>query len=390
MREYNPYTPGAGFRPTVLAGRDRQLESMDYCLANLQRGFPQRSIVYCGLRGVGKTVLLNTIEEAADNRGMLHAFIEATENRLFRPRLIAALTRFSAELGTKEKTRAFTEQLKLLLRSFRIHYDMQGTELSLGLDGNPAPLTGIYSDDLTEILVQLGRAAEKTDTPVCLFVDELQYLDMEDISALIGALHRCNQLRLPIMMFFAGLPKVKKMIGDAKSYSERLFAFEEVGALDEEGARAVIVGPAEAFGVSYTEGAVREIVRVTECYPYFLQEMCSTVWSRTNGQEITEQEVRDAAPEFLSRLDRGFFSVRYARCSDLEKDFLAAMVRCGELPCAISKVAALMNRSVQAISPTRGKLINKGLIYATGHAAIDFTVPQFDAFLLRSSPKLKS
>ena len=388
MREYNPYTPGAGFRPTVLAGREKLTEQVDYALENLQRGYPQRSVVYYGLRGVGKTVLLNYIEDAADNRNMLHEYIEATEDKLFRTRLITALMRFVRQLSVKENMKAMLQPVEMLIRAFRVSYDPKENSFSAGLDGELIPLTGIFSDDLTEIIVQLGRAANKAEKQICLLFDEMQYLDQEDIAGLIGAIHRCNQLRLPVMMYCAGLPKIKKMFGDAKTYSERLFSFDEISSLDEESAANVITGPAEGFQVKYSDDAIQEIIRITGGYPYFLQEMCSTVWAMTDSKIISLEEVKSATSDFFDRLDRGFFAVRYERCSNTEKAFMAAMVKCGELPCTISNVATILSKPVKAISPVRGKLINKGLIYATGHAEIDFTVPQFDEFIKRVNPDL--
>lgn len=389
MRSYNPYTPGAGFRPSVLAGRDDMIEEVDYCLENAQKGFPQRSFLYYGLRGVGKTVLLNTIEDAADNRNMLHEYIEATEDELFRTRLVTALMRFLKQLSLKESLKNAMQPVEMLLRAFRISYDPQGKDFSAGFDGTPVPLTGIYSDDLTEIIVQIGRAALKANQQICLFIDEMQYLNTADIEALVGAIHRCNQLRLPIIVFCAGLPKLKKMVGDAKTYAERLFQFKEVDALDDDGAKEVICGPAGDFGVQFTDNAISEIIKITGKYPYFLQELCSTVWSLIENDLIDENDIKFAKEEFFHRLDNGFFSVRYERCSNNEKTFMIAMVKCGELPCTISNVAMIMGKTVKSISPTRGKLINKGLIYATGHAEIDFTVPQFDAFLIRKNPTLE-
>ena len=388
MREYNPYTPGAGFMPSVLAGREKLIDQIEFSLRNLQKGYPQRSTIYFGLRGVGKTVLLNTIESAAENRGIVNEYIEATEDSFFRKRLSAAIAKLISQLSVTESAKAVVQRGLELLRAFRISYGLEDNEISVDMSGRPLEVTGIYEDDLTSIFVHLGRAAKNAEAQVCLLIDEMQYLSNEDIAALIGAIHRCNQLRLPVVMFCAGLPKLKKMVGDAKSYSERLFAFEQIGALDAFSAIQAITGPAADYGVEYDSKAIDEITRVTEMYPYFLQELCSTVWMKTEGAVITEGDVYAATDDFYNHLDKGFFSVRYERCSNSERDFITAMVKCGELPCAISNVADIMGKTVKSISPTRGKLINKGLIYSTGHAEIDFTVPQFDGFIIRNNPEL--
>ena len=381
MREDNPYTPGAGFMPSFLAGRDNLIQQIDFSLASIQKGRPQRSVLYYGLRGVGKTVLLNTIERAADNRNILHEYIEATEDAYFRKRLTAAIAKLISQLSVVEAAKTFVQKGKALLKAFRLTYGIENSEVSIDIGGKPLETTGIYEDDLTDIIVQLGRAAEKSEAQVCLLIDEMQYLENEDIAALVGALHRCNQLRLPVVMFCAGLPKLRKMVGEAKTYSERLFFFEEIGALEPIAAVDAIVCPAEEYGVKYDNAAIQEIISVTGKYPYFLQELCSTIWMKTSGDLITEADVFAATDDFYTNLDRGFFSVRYERCSNSERDFMTAMVICGGLPCAISNVAEIMGKTVKSISPTRGKLINKGLIYAAGHAEIDFTVPKFDAFI---------
>ena len=388
MRAFNPYTPGAGFMPTVLAGRDDLLEKTTIMLENLQRGYPQRSVVFFGLRGVGKTVLLNTIETAAENRDMLHDFIEATENALFKKRLIAAISRLVHQLSLRENAAALAQRCADLLKSFRLSYGLEDQKLSLEMWDKPVQVTGIYEEDLTEVFLHLGKTASKAACQICLFLDEMQYLSGEDIAALISAMHRCNQLRLPVILFCAGLPKIKRMVGEARSYSERLFAFEEIGALDESAAIDAITGPAEREGIEFEEAAVAAIIRVTERYPYFLQELCSVVWEQTEQARITEADVNAATDAFYKRLDQGFFSIRYERCSNGERDFMTAMVQCGALPCTISKVASILGKTVRSVSPIRAKLINKGLIFATGHAEIDFTVPQFDGFLRRMNPEL--
>ena len=384
----NPYTPGAGSMPPVLAGRETTLENAFNYLDNVQGGYPQQPVIYFGLRGVGKTVLLNSIENAADNKNMLYTHIEASEDGKFTTRLVTALVRFTNSISTKSTAENISKRCVSLIRSFRVTYNIIDNRLSLDANPDANESIGIYEDDLAEIVTTLGQAAKRTGDSICIFVDEMQYLSKEEIVGLVVALHRCNQLRLPVIFFGAGLPKIRKAVGEAKSYAERLFKFEEVDALTKEGAAHAISGPAENFGIKYSEDAIDTIFNITEGYPYFIQEFCSIVWNKEKGTVITKKDVQSAEPDFLTSLDKGFFSVRYDKCSNMEKAFMAAMVKCGELPCTISNVSTTMNRSVKSLSPFRGKLISKGLIYATGHAEIDFTVPQFDGFIRRINPEL--
>lgn len=394
----NPYTPGAGVMPAYLAGREKLIENAEGYLASIVGRYPQQSVIYYGLRGVGKTVLLNRIETAADNLNILYAHIEANESprerggngrRGFTERLVGAINRFAHEISMKERARDFAQKCISLLRSFRLTYSVVEGSFGLGADNSIPPSSGDYESDLTDILVQLGKAALQSGDTICIFVDEVQYLSEEELGGLISAIHRCNQLRLPVMVFCAGLPKVLKTVGEAYSYSERLFKFERVDALTCEDARDAICEPAKDFGVSYAPQAVERIMAVTGGYPYFIQQLCNVVWRRAEVDgTLTLKDVEDSETEFFSMLDDGFFSVRYERCTPLEKSFMAAMVKCGELPCTIANVAKLMGRSAQSISPLRAQLINKGMIYATGHGEIDFTVPQFDHFILRQDPAL--
>lgn len=389
LSNLNPYTPGAGSMPPVLAGREELLMNAYGYLESIQNKYPQQPVIYFGLRGVGKTVLLNDIEHAADNRNMLYTHIEASEDGRFTTRLMAALVRFTNSISAKSAASEVAKKCLSLIKSFRLTYNIKDNNVALDVNPDANESTGIYSDDVTEIIVTLGQAASRSGNAVCLFIDEMQYLSSDEITGLASALHRCNQLRLPIMLFGAGLPKIRKTLGEARSYAERLFKFEEVSALSAESARHAISDPAETLGVRYSDAAVSRIIEVTEGYPYFIQAFCKIVWENRHNGEISEASVTDSIPEFFATLDAGFFSVRYDKCSGMEKSFMAAMVRCGELPCAISEVASIMNRSVKSISPFRGKLISKGLIYATGHAGIDFTVPQFDGFIRRMNPKLE-
>ena len=391
MKYANPYTPGAGFMPAYLAGRENVLNDAEKYLSSIQLGYPQQSIIYSGLRGVGKTVVLNAIETMAEEKDLLFEHIEINEKRSFIQQIANTSKKFIHKMSRKEAAKEAVKKTVGMLRAFTLTYNPTDNTMTAGLDGEIPEYvsTGALADDLTDLFVAMGRAAVKSKDVIIFFVDEIQYMKMKEAEALISAIHRCNQLRLPIMIFGAGLPKILKMLGEVKSYSERLFSFEQIGTLSKEEAREAIIQPAMDFDVTYEEDAVREIISVTEGYPYFIQEYCKAIWETSDGDVITFKNVKDAKDELLKRLDQGFFKVRYERSTKKEKQFMMAMVKCGELPCTISNVDAIMGKNVKSISPCRAQLIDKGLIYATAHAEIDFTVPQFDKFLMRINPDLE-
>ena len=362
MKYANPYTPGAGFMPGHIAGRKESLERAEKYLNTIVLGYPQQSVIYYGLRGVGKTVLLNAIECKTDDMPVLMGHIEIAEKKNFTQQITNYSKKFIHKMSFKETAKDFVSKV-----------------------------TGDLSDDLTDLFVTMGKMAEKTGYAICFFVDEIQYMKDEEIGALVNAIHRCNQLRLPLMIFGAGLPKILKTLGKVKSYSERLFRFEEIDALSDEDARDAIVKPAEPLEGSYTEEALKRIIRETQGYPYFIQELCSAIWEELAPEQtvIGIDDVEHAIVKFYENLDLGFYKLRYDRCTHKEKIFIFAMAKCKKLPCSISNVAKVMGSEVASISPYRAQLINKSVIYATGYAEIDFTVPGFDRFLKRVNPELQ-
>lgn len=389
MRIGSPYTPGAGAMPPFLAGRDDLLDSAEKYLVSMTKGLPQRPVIYYGLRGVGKTVLLNAIEEKADEMDILYAHIEIAEKRSFVTQIGNSSKKIVHAMSVAETAKDFYKKALGILQAFNITYNPNDQTFSAGVtEPSPYITTGVLSDDLTDMFVSMGRTAVKAQKVICFFIDEIQYMKESEMEALVNALHRVNQLRLPIMLFGAGLPKVLRILGEVKSYSERLFQYLEVGELSAESAREAIEEPAKQLGVEYTEQAVQEIVRWTKGYPYFIQELCSVVWEYTGGKVIEFDEVERLVPTFLEHLDKSFFKVRFDRCTKKEQDLLFAMVMCGELPCTIANVAKFLKKTVNTISPLRAQLINKGIIYSTGHGEIDFTVPLFDEYLKRINPGL--
>lgn len=382
---FSPYTPGAGSMPSYLAGREKNIQLAERRIEALQHGYPQSSIIYYGLRGVGKTVLLNTIEQSAENLNVLYKHIEVRERGSFLEDIVSAITSIVNQLSVKSNVAALAKRAIYLIRSLILTYNFENKTLSAGFNNDESyySASGNLSMDLTDLFEIVGKIAKKSDTPICLFIDEIQYADDKSLEALITAIHRSNQLRLPIMIFGAGLPKILKTLGEIKTYTERLFMFEEIGSLKGEDAVYAITEPAKEFQITYQEDAIKEILSLTDGYPYFIQQLCNTVWDFLEGNIITKELVQKSFPKSLELLDKGFFRVRYDRCTSLEQEFISAMVDCDKLPCTISNVAKIMKRDVKSISPTRASLIGKGLIYATGYGEIDFTVPQFDLFIRR-------
>ena len=383
----NPYTPGAGVTPKYLAGREDVLEDAQMRIEASSTGYQSRSVVYYGLRGVGKTVLLNEIESMVDNRNLLNCHIEVKEASNFVKAISIACNGFAQSLSMREAVKSKCGKLVSAIKSFTTTWNPEDQTVSFQLEQqSQEPVmsgTGDLANDFTELLVMLGRYSKDADTAICFFVDEIQYATNEELEALITAVHRLNQLGLPIMFFCAGLPKILKTMGDTKSYTERLFEFVEIGSLSSDAAREAIVIPASNLDVDFTEEAIIRIIEITKGYPYFIQEMCNTIWSNHTSKEITLEVVEHNINSTNEKLDAGFFQVRYRRCTTKEQDFMAAMVKCGDLPCVIAQVAKYMQTNVKSISPFRAQLIKKGLIYSTNHGAIDFTVPQFDLFIRR-------
>lgn len=382
----NPYTPGAGCIPPFIAGRESVISNAELCMERLKNNYPQRSIIYYGLRGVGKTVLLNTLEQSAENLDIKYDHIEASESKLLLRRLLTSFHRFLRQMSIAESASSIAEKCVRLLASFAVTYDIREARFGIEFSPEQSTSSGILEDDLTEIMVTLGRCAKETRNSICLFIDEFQYVTKEQAKAIVTALHRCNQLRLPIMFFCAGLPKVVQVVSNACSYAERIFIYEEIGKLSPEEASAAIVEPAAGLGVSYDEDAVAFVSDITEGYPYFIQEFCSVIWELADDCDIiTRSNAEFARNTFFERLDAGFFAARMSRCAKAEKNFMLAMAECGGESCTVNDVAHRLEKDPKQISPVRGKLIDKGMIYAPSRGALAFTVPLFGNYLLRTT-----
>lgn len=385
----NPYTPGAGMVPRYLAGREALLEEAQDTLAYIANGYATRSIVYYGLRGVGKTVLLTEIENIALENNIYYEHIEAMENGSFMSSISLYVSKILRKMSVKEKAKQYIDLAKSVAMSFQFFYNKEG-ETSIGI--NPKMLkaagiadTGDLQNDLTELLVHLGKVGQKINTGAVIFIDEVQYLKDAEFEALMAAIHRCNQLGLPLALIAAGLPKIAKIAGDIKSYAERLFKFIPVDKLQEDDAKLALTRPASRLGVQYTAEALTEILQQTDCYPYFLQEYGQQAWKYVDKatKTLSYEAACAAHNDFINALDEGFFKVRHDRASEKELEFMRAMVQCEELPCQTKQVAQIMHSSYNRIAPIRAQLIHKGFIYASSRGEISFTVPQFDKYLKR-------
>lgn len=384
----NPYTPGAGAMPKYLAGRDDILEAASLQIKALAANYQNRSIVLYGLRGVGKTVLLNSIESIAEGEGVLVRHIEVEEKKGLISPLASACCSLSSSLNKIELVKSKLDQMRNLFTSLTLSVDAGDGSLSFGFNedilGTSLASSRNLSGDFTDILVVLGKYAQAAGASILIGIDELQYAGKEELEALACALHRVTQLGLPVMFCCAGLPKLLKMLGEAKTYSERQFNFVKVDSLPRDKAVEAIVRPAQKLDVHYSDEAVEAIIDYTEGYPYFIQELCSTIWTSSDSKCISLETVLECTSLTDIRLDEGFFSVRYDRCTPRQKEFLIAMVRCGELPCTLANVAHYMGRDVSSIGPLRAQLISRGLIYSAARGEVDFTVPQFDRYLRRT------
>ena len=384
----NPYAAGSDESPKYLAGRDDILEAAFLQIKALAANYQYRSIVLYGLRGVGKTVLLNSIESIAEGEGVLVRHIEVEEKKGLIAPLASACCSLSSSLNKIELVKSKFEQIRNSFTSLTLSVDAGDGSLSFGFNedalGASLASSRNLSGDFTDILVVLGKYAQAADASILIGIDELQYAEKDELEALACALHRVTQLGLPIMFCCAGLPKLLKMLGEAKTYSERQFNFVRVDSLPCDKAVEAIVRPAQKLDVSYSDEAVDAIIDYTEGYPYFIQELCSTIWTSSDSKRISLETVLECTSLTDVRLDEGFFSVRYDRCTPRQKEFLIAMVRCGELPCTLANVAHYMGRDVSSIGPLRAQLISRGLIYSAARGEVDFTVPQFDRYLRRT------
>jgi hypothetical protein len=364
-------------------------------LDRLSQGRPSRSAILVGLRGVGKTVLLNRIREIAEKRNYQTLFIEAQEKKSLPALLIPPLRKTLLALDSGRERHQKVLYALRVLKSFAGSVRAKITlneqfDVELGIDPELGTAdSGDLEHDVTELLVTVAEAAQAKGAAVCLLVDELQYLSEKELGALIMGLHQVSQRMLPLTLVGAGLPLILGLAGRSKSYAERLFHFPSIGKLDRESAISALQVPAQAQGVQFDERALHLILSQTECYPYFVQQWGYEAWNAAPQEVITEADVKAATERAIRQLDQGFFRVRFDRLTKREKDYLFAMVQVGGGQQRSGDIAEKLNVKVSSIGPLRSSLIKKGMIYSPSHGDNAFTVPLFDDFLKRQQPSLR-
>jgi hypothetical protein len=380
----NPFAPGAGSRPPELAGRAAILEAGKISCGRAVQGRSARSIMLLGLRGTGKTVLLNEIGRNAEQDGLLVSKVESPEGeslaRLIYPEMRKVMRSLSGIQAAKQIATRGLKGLRNFASIFKI--EMAGVEV--GVEPEPGLAdTGDLQYDLPDLFTLIGKAAKAAERGWVLLIDEVQYLSEADLSALIVALHRMSQEGLPVLLIGAGLPQIARLAGEAKSYAERLFQYPAVGALDPASARRAIEKPIVDEDATITTGALEAIIERTKGYPFFLQEWASVIWNNAEGPEITFDDADRSYTETLASLDEGFFKVRIDRLTKAEVQFVKAMAQIGDGPYAMADITKIMNRTQKSLGPSRASIISKGMIYSTDHGYLDFTVPLFAEFMRR-------
>ena len=382
----NPYNPGAGTPPPALVGRDALIESFRVTVQRATLGRPGQSLMPIGLRGVGKTVLLNRFIDEVQALGAHAVLIEAPEDGNLRQLLAKESRRVLLHL---DRLGALSEKVKRALRVFKSFSITLGPDgrLTAGVDVDPelgAADSGVLADDVTDLFVALGEAAKDRASALVIAIDELQYLSEDELGALIMAVHRTTQLQLPLVLVGAGLPQLPGLAGNAKSYAERLFTFPEIGPLAPAEARLAVTRPAEQAGVTLEPAAVDAILEHTHGYPYFLQEWSYEAWNVASGDTISAADVQRAGPRVIEKLDTNFFRVRFDRLTPSERKYLRAMAELGPGPHRSGEIAREYGAKVESVGPMRSALIKKGMIYSPSHGDTAFTVPLFDEFVKRA------
>jgi len=383
----NPFAPGAGTQPPELAGREKIIAEAAIALGRVKLGRPAKSQMLLGLRGVGKTVLLNRIAEISEGEGYQPLMLEAPEDRRLVEMLVPPLRQLLFKLSRLEQAKDAAKRGLGVLRSFAKAFKVKVGDVEFTVEPETGTAdSGSLESDLPEVLLAVSRVAREAGGAVALFIDEVQYLSEPDLAALIVSVHKVAQKALPFVLFGAGLPQLAALAGEAKSYSERLFDYPEVGPLAEAAAREAIVAPVRREGVDITDEAMAVILQQTRGYPYFLQEWGHHTWNVADASPITADDARRATTQALQALDRGFFGVRLDRLTPREKDYMRAMAELGPGPHRSGEIAQALGMGVTTAGPLRNGLIKKGMVYSPQHGDTAFTVPMFDEFMRRSMP----
>ena len=383
----NPYAPGAGTRPPEMTGRDGVIDSVDLAFSRIRAGRSAKHHMLVGLRGVGKTVLLDNLHRRAINRGFACVKIEAPESRSLPALLVPQLRTALLRLDRGEAAVAGVRRALGALRNFASAFKLRFGELEASVaPGEPGLAdSGDLDTDLAELFAIVGAAAASRGTGFGLFIDEIQYLQEAELGALVSALHHAAQANQPVAMVGAGLPQLAGALGNAKSYAERMFRFEKIGPLEPADAAAALERPAAAQGVDWQADAVAAVLEVTQGYPYFLQEWGSQTWAAAPASPITAADVAAATPIAVAELDESFFRVRLDRLTPKERGYLRAIAAVGDdVAVRSSDVAERLGRTIGSLGPLRDALIKKGMIYSVGHGEVGFTVPLFGSFMRRA------
>ncbi len=385
----NPFSPGAGSPPPELAGRDVLLEQARVLLGRVLAKRPEKSLMLTGLRGVGKTVLLNEIDRLAHTVGYRTILVEAHEGKSLAAMLAPHLRRLLFDLdriaAAGDKVRRGISVLKSFVGAIKITMG----EIDIGLDIEPEPGAADSGDlevDLPNLFIAVSEAAQERGVAVAILIDEIQYFSSVELSALIMAMHKMQQRQLPMVLIAAGLPILPGLMGESKSYAERLFSFPDIGPLPEPDAIKAIHDPILEAGEAINPDALHEIFRLTRGYPYFLQEWGYQAWNHAAASPISLQVVQESNEVVSKRLDENFFRVRFDRLTPREKKFLRAMAELGSGPYRTGDVADKLDAKINTLGPVRANLIKKGMIYSPSHGDMAFTVPLFDEFMRRAIP----
>lgn len=384
---FNPYAPGAGAQPPELAGRNALLHKASVALQRIAAGRSARGLILTGLRGVGKTVLLNRIRQDADALQLMTVRIEAQEGRslpsLLAPGLKSALIKLNHGKKVSDLALRSMRALATFVNAMKLKYQ----DIEVGFDIDPELTTPIISDlddNLIQLFQSVGAAAVDQKTAIVLFIDELQLLNEKELASLIMALHIAAQDLLPITLVAAGLPQIAAKMGKAKTYAERLFEFLDIGKLDSDAATQALIIPAEKLNVRYTKTALKEILQQTKGYAYFLQEWGKHAWDLASKSPISERNAMDATAQALADLDASFFRVRFEQLTPMQKQYLRAMAELGDDAVSSGEIAARLGKKVTDLGAVREQLIQKGLAYSPAHGETAFTVPLFAAFMKRN------
>ncbi len=383
----NPFSPGAGSPPPELVGRKPILKEAHILLSRIKEHRSEKSILLTGLRGVGKTVLLNKIEEDAENLGYKTILVEAHENKPLGALLTLPLRKVLFKLDRAAKVSQKAKRALAVLKGFASTVKVKVGDFEFGLDIEPELGTadsGDIEEDLPNLFLAVAEAAKERGTAVAILIDEVQYLSLNEISALIMAMHKMQQRQLPLVFVGAGLPILPALAGQSKSYAERLFQFPNIGALSKKEAAKALQGPVNEVGIQFADDALEEIYRLTNGYPYFLQEWGYQSWNQAKQSPIDLKMIRDTTKKVIQRLDENFFRVRFDRLTISEKNYLRAMAELGPTPQRSGDIAAKLDAKLSSLGPVRAKLIKKGMIYSPVHGKMAFTVPLFDEFMRRA------